>query len=115
LAAVCFVPVFLNSQAHNGINRALSQPLMIWIGQVSYSVYLFHIVAPRLLIRSAWRSSVFDINQFALHGILILAAIAITLLIATASYLLIELPGQRALRSIARSTPSSDRVLAKLP
>ncbi|MBS0470837.1 MAG: acyltransferase [Proteobacteria bacterium] len=100
-AAIIFV---LAATPRNAVSAALSTRPMIWLGQVSYSIYMVHLAilwslaqfARVVLHAPSVIAGAKQINFVALPApagdILLVAAIGIVLLASHASYLLIEAP-----------------------
>jgi len=86
----------------NMLNRALSSKLLVYIGTISYSIYLFHYLAPNLLTRHS-SSTVFDERMLLLFSFNMAITIAFTLVLATGLYYIVEVPGRRLLRRMSES------------
>lgn len=86
-------------------SRRWPRPL-VWLGQVSYSVYLVHFL---VLWAAFWfKDTVLHLPQDDTTRTLVLvAALALTLGVAQVTYRLIELPGQRVGRWIAGRLPEA--------
>ena len=68
------------------LSRALGNPAFVYLGRISYGVYLWHFPLFALM----------DAERMHLYGLPLLGArIAVTLVVATASYYLVELPIRR--------------------
>ncbi len=78
------------------INRSLSAPWLVYIGEISYSLYLFHSVATHMA--SIPQSREFSWPLFAGFLVLFCLCLVLALSLATGLYRLIEMPGQRVLR-----------------
>ncbi|MGK7871597.1 hypothetical protein [Falsiroseomonas sp. E2-1-a20] len=70
----------------------LRQPALIWLGAISYSLYLVHNFAGRALILRLQEDAGWSANAS------ILAALAASLLVATLLTYLVERPAQRLIR-----------------
>jgi len=75
--------------------RLLSLPLLVALGEMSYSIYLLHTWTLRLFKHPAG-----DLNLIGLFNVTlsIVCGIALTILLAYSTYRLIEIPGRRWLR-----------------
>ncbi|HYE52311.1 MAG TPA: acyltransferase [Azospirillaceae bacterium] len=78
--------------------RALSRPLMVYLGEVSYSVYMVH-----WFVWSAVKRGGPKVGIDPASPLVQVAALAGILLLAVATYHLVEIPGRRWLR---RATPA---------
>lgn len=67
--------------------KPLAHPWLVYVGTVSYSLYLFHFVVPMILPHGG-----------ALHFVV---AIGLAVAVATGIYRLVEVPGRRVIRSVA--------------
>jgi peptidoglycan/LPS O-acetylase OafA/YrhL len=86
------------SEAERPIGKALKSPILVWIGTVSYGVYLFHGVVLGLLF--SWlRGHQPCINTLADAGVTFLA-LSLTLALAALSYYFFERPFLRYGHSI---------------
>jgi peptidoglycan/LPS O-acetylase OafA/YrhL len=81
-AAVVLPAIF--GQDHGGlVRRFLAWPVLLWIGMVSYGVYLWHVTVIRLLVDHGFRPAIG-------HPLTFVAALGITLLVAGLSWYLLE-------------------------
>jgi peptidoglycan/LPS O-acetylase OafA/YrhL len=88
LATTALIAALVHAPPTAGVVRVLGAAPLAWLGRVSYSLYLWHEVAYRLAEQVAPRGSVTaEVLRFVL-----------SMLLATASYYLVELPAQRAWR-----------------
>jgi peptidoglycan/LPS O-acetylase OafA/YrhL len=91
--AALLAAIFVNGAHDTKLNRALSAPWLVWVGTISYSLYLFHLYAhhkvgdifPRALLMN------FTVD-FAL-------SLAAALAIAFGMYRLVEVPARNCLRT----------------
>lgn len=81
LVAICSASVIADlTQDHPSVlNRILSTPLLVWIGTISYGLYLWHFPVYRVLLANGWSQK----------NVLWLGSL-ITLAIAACSYYLLE-------------------------
>jgi peptidoglycan/LPS O-acetylase OafA/YrhL len=96
----CAVPlaivIFGVARYRSWLSALLSLPWIVWLGDISFSIYAVHTWTVRPFIRPA-----VDIN--AAYGIdaifRIVMAIAFTVIVAAATYVIIEVPCRRYLRA----------------
>ena len=107
--AVLLAPILLLSAlGHPGVRRALSRPALVWLGAISYSLYMTHALVEMFVVNIAVhrlaRSFHIDVvaNPLA-SASLLLAALVIAVLLGAATWRWIEVPGRRlVLRLLAR-------------
>ncbi len=80
-------------------NRLLSGRAIVFIGTISYSLYLFHFLFPGMAFTG--QLPVFDRLAVAYYLANIVASLAVAVFLATGIYRLVEVPGRRAIRSMA--------------
>lgn len=91
------------------LSRALSAPVLLFLGEISYSLYLFHPFATNLADHArgqmfSWRGFVDFCGTFALDFVIALA-------LAAGLYRVVEMPAQRVLRNLlSRPIPAGDPV-----
>lgn len=92
-------PALFGSPAQGALRRALGTRPVVWLGVVSYAVYLYHLpVAQVLGLRadpahiSATGLNLVERLPFAVTPLLFLATLAVTCAVAAASYRWVELP-----------------------
>jgi len=87
VALAVAVLLFAVVTAQSGsLSRALGNPVFVYLGRISYGVYLWHFPLFALM----------DAERMHLYGLPLLGArLAVTLVVATASYYLVELPIRR--------------------
>jgi len=110
LAAAILIPA-LAGRGRDPVLAALSAPAALWLGRISYSVYLVHF--PLLL---AWMN-LLRLPFFAAHGglsvaVFVVSYLSVVLAASCAAYALIEAPARTALRGwwrrrVARQAPAS--------
>jgi peptidoglycan/LPS O-acetylase OafA/YrhL len=91
LLAVPGVMLFLwGMKSESSLYRAIAHPIMVWIGLVSYSLYLWH--WPVIVFLKTWNAA----NDNHLNSLfLVLFALGLTIPLAAASYYWIEQPLRR--------------------
>jgi peptidoglycan/LPS O-acetylase OafA/YrhL len=110
--------LMIGATSPTATNRLLAHPVLLHIGMVSYSLYLFHFVAPALgfsgkLPTVTEASVLFSIINFVLCTFM-------AVMLATGIYYLVEVPGRRAIRRVGDEWLGIQRapkpeVLTKLP
>jgi peptidoglycan/LPS O-acetylase OafA/YrhL len=80
------------------INRLLSSSPLIFVGEISYSLYLFHPLSPRIGI--AWPEKAFEINLLPVLALNMVVTWGCAIVFAFGMYALVEMPAQRKLRSL---------------
>jgi peptidoglycan/LPS O-acetylase OafA/YrhL len=99
--AVLLAPiVLLSALGHPGVRGVLSRPGIVWLGAISYSLYMTHALVEmfgvNVAVRRFARSLHVDIAASPLASAsLLLAAIAAALLLGAATWRWIEVPGRR--------------------
>jgi peptidoglycan/LPS O-acetylase OafA/YrhL len=86
------------------VNCLLSGRAIVFVGTVSYSLYLFHFVAPPLALHGLSFDS-YTASAATYHVVNIVASLVLALVRAAAVYHFVEVPGRRAIRAAA------DRIL----
>jgi peptidoglycan/LPS O-acetylase OafA/YrhL len=99
--AVLLAPVvLLSTLGHPGVRGVLSRPGVVWLGAISYSLYMTHALVETfgvsLAVRRIARSLHVDIaaNPSA-SAALLLAAVAAAVLLGAATWRWVEVPGRR--------------------
>jgi peptidoglycan/LPS O-acetylase OafA/YrhL len=103
LSALLFAAILLNCTDDSHLNRALARRWIVFVGTISYSLYLFHGAVPALGTVAAYDTFMPDmLPEFALRfAISVLLAIAA----AAAIYGLFERPAQQWLRAAVAWRP----------
>jgi peptidoglycan/LPS O-acetylase OafA/YrhL len=102
----CAVPIatliFCLARYQTPVSQLLSLPPILWLGDISYSIYAVHTWTVRPFIRPA-----IELNSvYAIDAVLrVSTAIAFTIIAATATYRIIELPCRRYLRNKLMGAP----------
>jgi peptidoglycan/LPS O-acetylase OafA/YrhL len=81
------------------VNRFLSRPGIIYVGTISYSLYLFHFVVPPIVFHGQFQT--FDLTAAAYYAANFIVSLALAIMLATGVYRLVEVPGRRAIRAAA--------------
>ena len=100
LAAVATGFILTGALANSVTNRVLSGRAIVYVGTISYSVYLFHFLTPPLALHARFFET-YTATAAGFHAVNFLASIALTILFATGVYYLVEVPGRRAIRAAA--------------
>lgn len=111
LASTATALLMAGCTAATATNAALSQRSIVFVGTISYSLYLFHYLTPHLGFAGPLRP--FETNV-ALYQVANFAqALGMAVILAAGMYWMVELPGRRAMRAaadrllgIARRAPS---------
>ena len=80
------------------VNRLLSSTPLIFVGEISYSLYLFHPLSPRIGI--VWPDKAFDVDLLPVLALNMLATGGCAIVFAFGMYSLVEMPAQRKLRAL---------------
>jgi peptidoglycan/LPS O-acetylase OafA/YrhL len=80
------------------VNRLLSSSPLIFLGEISYSLYLFHPLSPRIGI--VWPERAFDVELLPVLALNMMATAGCAIVFAFGMYTLVEMPAQRKLRSL---------------
>jgi peptidoglycan/LPS O-acetylase OafA/YrhL len=99
LASLATGCLMVGAAANTATNRALSGRAIVYLGTISYSVYLFHVFAPGVGFYA--EVPVYDAAAKAYHALNALVTFAVTILIAHGAYYLVEVPGRRFIRRAA--------------
>jgi peptidoglycan/LPS O-acetylase OafA/YrhL len=80
------------------INQLLSSSPLIFIGEISYSLYLFHPLSPRIGI--AWPEKAFEVDLLPVLALNMVVTGGCAVVFAFGMYKLVEMPAQWKLRSL---------------
>ena len=81
-------------------NRLLSGRAIVYIGTISYSLYLFHYLTPSIALHGRHFDS-FTPTAAGFHAINFAASLALAIIFSTGVYTLVEVPGRRWIRAMA--------------
>src|SRR5260370_29387978 len=85
------------------VNRFLSRPGIIYVGTISYSLYLFHFVVPPIVFHGQFQT--FDLMAAAYYAANFIVSFALAIMLAAGVYRLVEGPRMRATRAAADRSP----------
>lgn len=111
--SICFALILLNCEDDSRVNRALSTGPLLFVGEISYSLYLFHPLSPRIGI--VWPDQVFDMSMLPILILNMSVTILCALAFAYGTYRLVEMPSQGALRRLWTRVVGSSRERRGLP
>jgi len=97
ISAALFAIVMMNANDATRLNQILSLPALIFVGEISYSLYLFHALSPRYGI---YLAVPFEWTLFPFHVINFVVSTFCAVIFAFGMYKLVEMPAQRALRRL---------------
>jgi len=80
-------------------NRLLASRGIVYVGTISYSLYLFHFVTPNIAFYGELPK--YDLTAAAYHVVHFVVSFVLAVLLATGVYRLVEVPGRRAIRGTA--------------
>jgi peptidoglycan/LPS O-acetylase OafA/YrhL len=98
ISSFLFAVVMVNCTDTSRINAFLSSRPLMFMGEISYSLYLFHPLSPRF--GAAWTGSSFSWALFPYFLISFALTGFCALIFAFGMYRLVEIPAQRALRGL---------------
>jgi peptidoglycan/LPS O-acetylase OafA/YrhL len=100
-AFALLLPAVFGDPSRGWVRRLLANRVLLWVGLVSYGLYLWHAAIISKLSDIGARDSLGSFGFIA-------AALGLSLLVAAASFYLIERPALRLGRRDARRRPSHD-------
>jgi peptidoglycan/LPS O-acetylase OafA/YrhL len=95
------LPAFFGDPANGLVRRVLANRVLLWMGLVSYGIYLWHSAVYEQLTR--WHFG--EIAEATHRYIWFFAATAVTAAVAAGSYYLLERPALRLKRLVGRREP----------
>jgi peptidoglycan/LPS O-acetylase OafA/YrhL len=104
LASLATGFVLIGALSDSMANRILSGRAIVYVGTISYSLYLFHFLAPPIALHGR-HFDAYTSAAAAFHAVNFAASLALTIVIAAGVYGLVEVPGRRFIRGAA------DRIL----
>jgi peptidoglycan/LPS O-acetylase OafA/YrhL len=110
LTAPAVAVLMLGVAQQSWLNRVLASPMLVGVGTVSYSLYLMHIFAPRIVFRADEHSPLVGLYYALNIGLTGFSAICL----AVGLHRMLEMPAQRWLRSwLTRSPPAGEGASVK--
>jgi peptidoglycan/LPS O-acetylase OafA/YrhL len=98
--AVAAVGLLIGARSESIANRLLSGRAIVYVGMISYSLYLFHPIIPPLALHG--RSfDVYSTQAAAFHAVNFVSSIGLAVIFATGVYRLVEVPGRQWIRARA--------------
>jgi peptidoglycan/LPS O-acetylase OafA/YrhL len=92
--------LMVGASSNSITNRLLSGRAIVYIGTISYSLYLFHYVTPSLALHGRQFDS-FTSTAAGFHAVNFVASLALAIIFSTGVYTLVEVPGRRWIRAMA--------------
>lgn len=99
LASVATALVMIGSSAASLTNRVLSGRAIVYVGTISYSLYLFHFLAPGMGFSGI--IAIVDSRVVPYMIVNFTTALAMAIILSTGMYMLVEAPGRRFFRAMA--------------
>jgi peptidoglycan/LPS O-acetylase OafA/YrhL len=98
-AAIGTALLMMGALSSSPVNVLLTRPSLLYVGTISYSLYLFHFAMPAIAFhgefdRFGLPAAIFYVLNFAV-------TFALTIMLATGLYQLVEVPGRRLIRAAA--------------
>jgi peptidoglycan/LPS O-acetylase OafA/YrhL len=105
ISSFLFAIIMINCADLSRINTFLSSRPLMFVGEISYSLYLFHPLSPR--VGAAWTGSNFSWDLFPYFIVSFALTGFCALVFAFGMYRLVEMPAQRALRRRLDTRPAA--------
>jgi len=90
--------IMIGARTDSITNRLLSGRAIVYVGTISYSLYLFHFLTPPIALHGRTFDR-FDATAASYHAVNFAGALALAIILATGVYQLVEVPGRRAIRA----------------
>jgi peptidoglycan/LPS O-acetylase OafA/YrhL len=103
VAVGLLLPAVFGPFEHGWVRRLLARRELLWLGLVSYGIYLYHVLAFDRLFTWGW-----DTDEPAGQVLRLATGVALTVALAGASYYVVERPALRLKRRFARA-PEPDQ------
>ncbi len=110
-SAIATVALLIGARSESIANRLLSRRAIVYVGTISYSLYLFHPMIPPLALHGRF-FEVYSTKAAAFHAVNFASSIALAIIFATGVYTLVEVPGRRWIRARADRLLGLQRPLA---
>jgi peptidoglycan/LPS O-acetylase OafA/YrhL len=99
LAGLSTAVLMVGSQSSSMVNRMLTRPGILYVGMISYSLYLFHFAVPSIGFSGDLK--VFNLTAMLYSMMNFAFSLAVAIMLATGIYRLVEEPGRRMIRRAA--------------
>ena len=99
LASLATALLMIGALSDSVANRVLSGRAIVYIGTISYSLYLFHFLTPAFGFHGPLQT--FDLTAAAYFALNFVVVLAFAIMLAAGVYMLVEVPGRRAIRAAA--------------
>ena len=108
--SLVFLAVILNVGCNEGSLLRLGNPVLDYLGRISYGIYMFHPLVIYGIVYSVWRLGWDPVHHVALQGALYAAAAGGTIGIAALSYRYFETPFLRLKKRFAHVESGGDAI-----
>jgi peptidoglycan/LPS O-acetylase OafA/YrhL len=88
--------LMIGSLSSSVTNRLLTRPGLLYVGMISYSLYLFHFAVPPIAFHGQFQT--FNFSAGVYYAANFAFSLALAIMLATGVYRLVEVPGRRILR-----------------
>jgi peptidoglycan/LPS O-acetylase OafA/YrhL len=99
LAGLSTALLMVGSKSASAVDRILTRPAFVYVGTISYSLYLFHFVVPSIGFNGNFET--LDLVAILYSAVNFSFSLALAIMLATGIYKLVEEPGRQAIRSAA--------------